>query len=394
VINLKELKARPIYGYLKWLTLAQAAAFQGWNALYTNFAVEVANISGRDNGVIQSIREIPGLLGLGVVALLLVFKETSLSSLSILLCGLGVIGAGWFPTFHGQIFWTLILSLGFHYFEAINQSLTLQHFKLIEAPLIISRLRSFNALGSLSMGLVILLFSVVLEKLDYRLLFGLAGSMAVVVGLWSFFHQPDSSNLPPQRRGLIFKKRYWLFYVLTGLSGARRQIFSVFAIFLLVKHFHFTLTQMSLLFFFNHVVNWFLNPYIGLAINRVGERKLLLAKYVLVLAICLTYVVCDNPILAAFLYVIDQLTFCFTISIRTFFQKISLPEDIAPSMAMGVTVNHIMAVTVPFLGGFLWMLDRRLPFLLGVFFALGSLIMAHFISKDLKDFSLASAGAR
>jgi hypothetical protein len=386
VINLKELKARPIYGYLKWLTLAQAAAFQGWNALYTNFAVEVAHISGRENGVIQSIREAPGLLGLGVVALLLLFKETTLSSLAILVCGLGVIGAGWFPTFHGQIFWTLALSFGFHYFEAVNQSLTLQHFKLHEAPLIISRLRSFTALGSMFMGLTILLFS----HLDYRILFGIAGSMAAVVGIWSFFHQPSSSNLPPQRRGLIFKKRYWLFYVLTGLSGARRQIFSVFAIFLLVEHFKFTLTQMSLLFFFNHTVNWFLNPYIGLAINRVGERKLLLCKYAGVLAICLAYVFCDSPILAAVLYVVDQISFCFTVSIRTFFQKIAHPDEIAPSMAMGVTVNHVMAVTVPFVGGFLWMMDRRLPFLLGVFFALGSLIMAHFISKDLsKDAELA-----
>jgi predicted MFS family arabinose efflux permease len=381
MIDLKELKARPIYGYLKYLTLGQAAAFQGWNALYANFAVEIARIDGRENGIIQSIRELPGLLSIGVALLLLFLRETTVTSMAILFCGLGVAATGWFPSFYGLIFWTLVLSFGFHYFEAVNQSLTLQYFKTIEAPLIISRLRSFTALGSFAMGLIILAFS----QLDFRILFGLAGLMAMTAAIWSFFHRPSPADLPKQRLGLILKKRYWLFYVLTSLSGARRQIFSVFSIFLLVDYFKFTLFQMSLLFLFNNAVNWVLNPYIGLAINRVGEKKLLLGKYAAVLAICLAYVFCEDPRLAAILYVLDQLSFCFTVSLRTFFQKIAAPEDIAPSMAMGVTFNHLVAVIVPFFGGVLWMIDRRLPFLMGVAFALGSLAMANFIRTEVGE---------
>jgi MFS family permease len=175
------------------------------------------------------------------------------------------------------------------------------------------------------------------------------------------------------------KKRYWLFYVLTSLSGARRQIFNVFAIFLLVEYFKFSLFQMSLLLLINNLVNWFLNPYIGLAINAVGEKKLLTIKYVAVLLLCLAYTVCDSAALAAVLYVIDQISFCFTVSIRTYFQKMADPKDIAPSMAMGVTVNHIVAVTVPFIGGFLWMLDRRIPFYMGAGLAIASLVMTRFI---------------
>ncbi|MDR1394982.1 MAG: MFS transporter [Deltaproteobacteria bacterium] len=381
--DISQLKARPIYAYLKYLTLAQAAAFLGWTALYTNFAVGAAGLNGQENGIVQSIREVPGLLSIGVVALLLIFRESTLSSLSILVCGLGVAAAGWFPTFEGQIVWTLVMSFGFHYFEAINQSLTLQYFSIIEAPLIISRLRSFTALGSLTMGLIISIFS----GLDFRILFGLAGSAAVIAGLWSFFNRPDPSGLPPQRRGLIFRKRYWLFYVLTGLSGARRQIFSVFAIFLLVEYFHFTLMQMSLLLLFNNLLSWILNPYIGLAINSFGEKRLLLFKYTGVFLICLAYVFCESAVLAAGLYIVDQISFCFTVSLRTYFQKIASPEDIAPSMATGVTVNHIVAVIVPFVGGMLWMIDRRIPFILGVFFALGSLVMTTFIQKDLRPHS-------
>ncbi|MDL2260463.1 MFS transporter [Deltaproteobacteria bacterium OttesenSCG-928-K17] len=367
-----EIKKRPIYVYLMVLTFAQAAAFLGWNALYTNFAVEVAGLNGQQNGIVQSIREVPGLLSVVVIAFLLLFKETTLTSLTVILCGLGVMITGHFPTFEGQLIWTFILSCGFHWFEATNQSLTLQHFSVTEAPLAISRLRSVTAMGSFTMGLIIVVLA---GRLDYRWLFMLAGSAAVAAGIWSFFHKPPSGDLPPQRRGMVLRKRYWLFYVLTCLSGARRQIFTVFAIFLLVERFHFSLFEMSLLLLLNNLINWLLNPYIGLAINAFGERRLLTVKYILVISVCLAYVFCPYAWLAAALYVVDQLLFCFTVSIRTYFQKIADPADIAPSMAVGVTVNHIAAVAVPFVGGLMWMADYRLPFALGAVLATISLLM-------------------
>jgi hypothetical protein len=372
----RSIRSRPIYTYLMVLTFAQAAAFLGWNALYTNFAVEMAKFDGFQNGIVQSVRELPGLLSVVVIALLLFVREVTLTSTAILICGLGVIFTGWFPTLEGQIIWTFILSCGFHWFEATNQSLTLQFFSVTEAPLAISRLRAVTALGSLAMGLMIVLLA---GRLTFQSLFFLAGSVAVVAAIWSFFHQPVFTGQTVQRRGVVLKKCYWLFYVLTCLSGARRQIFNVFAVFLLVKNFHFTLTDMSLLLLANNLINWVLNPYIGLAINAVGERRLLTAKYVVVLLVCLAYIWCSSAVLAAALYIVDQLLFCFTVSIRTYFQKIADPADIAPSMAMGVTINHIAAVAVPFVGGTLWMIDYRIPFIMGCGFAVLSLVMARLI---------------
>ncbi|MDR2300500.1 MAG: MFS transporter [Deltaproteobacteria bacterium] len=376
MVDFKELKKRPIYVYLMVLTFGQAAAFLGWNALYTNFAVEVAHLTGQENGIIQSVRELPGLISIGAVALLFLVSENTLCSLAVIVCGLGVMITGWFPSFWGQLVWTFTLSMGFHYFEAINQSLGLQYFTLEETPVVLSRLRAVTAMGSFSMGLIIVCLA---GRLDYRALFALAGSVAVIVGVWSIFRRPDRTGLPIQRRGVIVKRRYWLFYVLTSLSGARRQIFNVFAIFLLVEYFKFSLFQMSLLLLLNNLINWILNPYMGLAINAVGERKLLTIKYVAVFFLCLAYTVCDSAKLAAVLFVVDQISFCFTVSIRTYFQKVADPKDIAPSMALGVTVNHIVAVIVPFLGGVLWMVDRSIPFFMGAVFALASLVMTRFI---------------
>jgi hypothetical protein len=114
----------------------------------------------------------------------------------------------------------------------------------------------------------------------------------------------------------------------------------------------------------------------------VGEKRLLTFKYIAVIFMCFAYTVCNSAALASVLYVVDQISFCFTVSIRTYFQKMADPKDIAPSMAMGVTVNHIVAVVVPFVGGFLWMLDRRIPFYMGAGFALASLVMTRFIDYN------------
>ena len=372
----KVIGSTPIFRYLLVLTFAQAAAFLGWTALYTNFAVEMVGLDGAQNGIVQAVREIPGLLSIGVVALLLVMNEVSLTSLAILVCGLGVIITGWFPTFEWQIFWTLVLSFGFHYFEATNQSLTLQYFSKSEAPLVIGRLRAVTAAGSFMMGIIILVLS---NFLEYRWLFGIAGSFAVIAAIWAFFQNPTDKNLPPQRKGIVIKSRYWLFYALTVLSGARRQIFVVFSIFLLVNNFHFTLTQMSFFLLFSNLVNWVLNPLIGRAINAFGEKPLLTGKYAVVILLCYCYIVCDSAWVAALLYIVDQLLFGFTMSIRTFFQKIADAEDIAPSMALGVTINHIAAVAVPLVGGMLWMIDYRIPFAMGIGLSTLSLLMVQCI---------------
>lgn len=365
--------SRPMYLYLLTLTFVQASALLGWSALYTNFAVDAAGLTGQQNGIVHSVREVPGLLSVGVILLLLYMREVTLTSVAILVCGLGVAATGFFPSFEGLLIWTFILSLGFHYFEATNQSLTLQYFSIAEAPIVMGRLRAATAAGSFVMGGVIL-FAV--DYFSFRVLFCIAGSLAVCVGIWAMFQRPEKTALPPQRRGMVLRAKYWLFYLLTGLSGARRQIVMVFSAFLLVERFGFTIREMSLLLLGSHLINWILNPFIGRVINIVGEKPLLLGKYVCVIGICLGYVFCTQAWMVAVLYIFDQILFCFTISIRTFFQKIADREDIAPSMAVGVTVNHIAAVAVPLVGGWLWMIDHRIPFWMGVGFGVLSLCAA------------------
>jgi len=351
-----------MYRYLIMLTMASAVGLQAWLTLFNNFAVEVAGLEGKHVGVIQSVREIPGFLALLAIYVLLFIKEHRISAISILMLGLGLGMTGIFPSFYGLMVVTLISSFGFHYFETTNQSLTLQYFNVKESPWVFGRQYAIAAASNIGIGLFIYLISFVA---NYSQTYMIIGLFVIGVAVWSFCQHPEQRGLAPQRKRMILRKKYWLFYFLTFMAGARRQIFMAFAVFLMVKRFEFSIQEVTVLFVVNNVINYFVGPLIGKSINRFGERKVLSMEYASLIVVFLAYAFVDSRLIVAVLYILDHIFFGFSMAIRTYFQKMADPRDIAPSMAVGFTINHIAAVILPALGGMLWMLDYRIPFIAG-----------------------------
>ncbi|MDD2558565.1 MAG: MFS transporter [Desulfuromonadaceae bacterium] len=362
--------------FLLLLTIAAAAGLQGWMILFNNFAVDVAGLNGQQIGVIGSVREIPGLLALFVVYVLLIMREHRLAALSIVITGVGSILTGFMPSYAGLVLSTLVISFGFHYFETTNQSLTLQYFDKHRAPLVFGKLRSLSAAVNIVAGTVVFCLGFFFE---YKTIFILLGVFVIILGLWGFTQNPLDKHLPPQRQNMVLRRKYCLFYFLTFMSGARRQIFIAFAVFLLVKEFDCSVVQVAALFVVNNMVNYFLSPMIGRAIVHYGERKVLTLEYVSLVVVFVGYAWADSLALVMFLYIADHIFFNFAIAIRTYFQKIAAPEDIAPSMAVSFTINHLAAVVLPVIGGALWMIDYRIPFLAGAAMSAISLIAVQFI---------------
>jgi len=352
-------------------TAASVVGLQCWMILFNNFAVEIAGLDGFQVGVIGSVREIPGFLALLAVFVMLVIREHRLSALSVIFLGIGTALTGFFPSFIGLIITTLIMSFGFHYYETTNQSLTLQYFDNATSPLIFGRLRSLAAATSILVGLLLFLMGL---AFSYKVMFLLVGSLVAVAGIWGLLQDPTHRNLVPQHRKMILRRRYSLYYFLTFMAGARRQIFMAFSVYLLVKVFECTVTEITLLFVANNAVNFFLSPLIGRAIVRFGERRVLSIEYGGLIAIFLVYAFIDIKGVIVAMYILDHILFNFSIAIRTYFQKVADPQDIAPSMAVGFTINHIAAVVMPVIGGALWMVDYRIPFVVGAIFSMVSLL--------------------
>jgi Major Facilitator Superfamily len=367
---------RPMLHFLLVLTVASTLGMQGWSILFNNFAVEAVRLEGSQVGLIQSVREIPGLLSVLVVFVLLLLREHRLAALAIACLGVGVALTGFFPTLGGLLATTLFMSFGFHYFETCNNSLTLQYFTTAATPAVYGRIRSLAAISSIASGGLIWFLG---GFMNYRGMYLVVGGIVAALGLWALFRDPTHREIVPQRRRMILRRRYGLYYFLTFLSGARRQIHVTFSLFLLVKLFHFSVREMTLLFIVNNAINYFLNPLIGRAIVAFGERRILSVEYCGIFCVFLGYAFTSSRMVAASLYILDFILFNFAVALNTYFQKNADPADIAPSMAVSFTINHIAAVVLPVLGGLLWMVDYRIPFIAGSCLALVALGAAQFI---------------
>jgi hypothetical protein len=360
-----------MYTFLMVLTISSTIGMQAWTTLFNNFAVEAAGLKGDHIGMIQSVREIPGFLSLLAVFVMLVIKEHHLSALSILTLGIGIAVTGFFPSYTGLLATTLIMSFGFHYYETTNQSLTLQYFDKQVSPWVFGKLRSVAAASNIGIGLAIYGLAFFLS---YAQMYLGIGCLIILAAIWGLTRNPVDRNLVPQWKKMIFRKKYWLYYFLTFMAGARRQIFMAFAVLLLVEKFDYTIQQITLLFVINNTINYFLSPMIGRGIIRLGERRVLSLEYASLLFIFVAYAFCTSKLLVALLYILDHIFFNFAIAIRTYFQKIGDTRDIAPSMAVGFTINHIAAVFLPALGGLAWMVNYRIPFLCGAGLSVISLL--------------------
>ncbi len=374
---------RDMFVFLLLLNLAVYISFQSWSTIFNNFAVEKASLDGFYMGLTQSVREIPGFLSLLVILAIVVLPEHKLAVVSLIVLGLGIAVTGFLPSTTGVIISTLIMSFGFHFFETVNQSLTLQYFNKLETPLVLSRLRSVAAGGNIAAGILVI---ILLKFLEYKYIFLLTGLLAVAAGIYCLKLNPIDSSLPVQKKKLQLKAKYWLYYALTFLSGARRQVFTAFSVFLMVEKFGFSTKEIAYLFIINNLTNFFFNPVIGKMVNKYGERRLLSIEYSTLTIVFIGYAFTESKLLVALLYIIDNLVYSFVISIRTFYQKIAEPEDFANGSAMGFTINHIAAVFIPFAGGLLWMVDRKIPFLAAALLAFMSLVLAQFIPSELRKY--------
>ena len=377
---LSKFRDRP-----EFLLLLTAAAvplsFATWQALLNNFAIERAAFTGAEMGILQSLREVPGFLAFLVVFLLFLCREQTIAYVSLLLLGVGTLVTGWFPSVIGLYVTTVVMSLGFHYFETVHSSLCLQWIDKDKAPELLGRVIAVGAFTSIVVyGFIWITFEVL--AIDFSLVYLLGGGATVVIGFvcWLLFQQfPVTVK---QNRQMVLRRRYWLYYALTFLSGARRQIFIVFAGFLMVEKFGFDVATISILFLVNAVLTMLFAARLGRLIGNIGERRILIFEYVGLTIVFTAYAFVNNAGIAAGLYIIDHFFFALAIAIRTYFQKIADPADIAATAGVGFTINHIAAVVLPAVLGFLWLISPSAVFLVGSALAVLSMLLSFNVPEN------------
>ena len=381
-ITLEQSRALPFWRrpvtLLFLMAIAMPVAFNTWSALLNNFVIEVASFDGADIGVLHTLREIPGFLAFLVIFLLIFMREQVLGLLSLALLGAATAVTAWFPTLQGILVITVLSSIGFHYFETVAQSLQLQWLSKERAPQMLGWLVATGSAATLVVyGVIVVLWEPL--NLSYNAVYMAAGGFTVLVALFCLFAIPQFDGPTPQNKKMVLRRRYWLYYALQFMAGARRQIFVVFAGFMMVERFGFEVHHLTGLYLINLLVNMVAAPMLGRFVSRFGERRTLIFEYAGLATVFALYG--WGVMLAAALYVVDHILFALALALKTYFQKIADPADIAPTAAVAFTINHIAAVFLPVLLGLLWVASPAMVFALAALMALVSLMLSLMIPR-------------
>lgn len=375
----KLLQDRKTLLYL--LTIGNTIAFVTWQVMLNNFAVEHASFSGEEIGILQSLREVPGFLAFTAILVMIFIRQQTFAILALLTLGIGTAITAFYPTALWLYFSTVVMSIGFHYLETLQNSLSLQWLSKDEAPRVLGKLLSARALCNFAI-LGTLYIYLMFFAANYNFIYMLAGSTAVAIGLFCWIAIPHFEDSVVQKKTLFLRKKYWLYYLLTFFAGARRQIFVVFAGFLLVEKFNFPVEDVVMLTLVNAALTFYLAPKIGRLISFIGERRALTLEYIGLIVIFVSYAFVDTIEFAIILYLLDHVFFAMAIAIKTYFQKIADPADIAATSSISFTINHIAAVVLPAALGLLWVINHSAVFLVGAGIACASLTLSQLIPDN------------
>jgi predicted MFS family arabinose efflux permease len=379
---------------LSYLVVANFLLFFGfriWQTSINNFAVEDLGIGALDVGWMQSLREIPGLTGFLLGFLAIYLSEVRIMALSVILLGGGLFLSGQANELPFLLMSVIVMSFGFHMFYPSSNSIVLMAVDKENAPKTLGQLSSLGAGAALIATAVVYFLA---EPLGFRTLFMITGALVVVGGFFLLLLGKAQKGLP-ERRKVIFRKKYWLYYVLSFLMGSRRHIFTTFAIFLLVQKFEISVQTTAILFSVNSVMNIFTYQFIGRMVGRLGERLMLSVAFSILIFIFLGYAFVTSLIVLFVLFVLDNMLFGFNLSLTTYFQKIAVTqEEITSNVAAQQTINHISAVIVPVIGGAAWELfGSQMPFLVGVGIVVISLVLVQFMKVPEMTIPVGDAAA-
>jgi predicted MFS family arabinose efflux permease len=318
-------------------------------AVFQNFISERLGVVPSQLGILESLREVPGLLTAFVASALVAFAEPRLAMGALALSAIGIAATGQAPSFVVLVAFSVTWSVGMHLWFALQPSLTMSLTLRDGAGRGLGRMQRFVALANL---LALALVTGIGNRLDYALWFLIAGQAILFGALICRGISPDIGSTSRPR--LSFHPRFRLYYLLTMLEGCRRQIFITFATYALVREYHTPVTVIGALMFVNHTVTLLGAPIVGAWTDRLGERRMLTVYYVAVAVIFAGYATVHNPHGLYVLYCLDSLFFLFSVGLTTYLRRIAGSEDLTSSLMMGLTFNHVAAVAVPIAGGLVW----------------------------------------
>jgi len=362
------------------MSAAFGFAMNGHNNLVTNYFDEVLHFAGPQFGYITAVREVGGFILILLTALLyrVSLQRVTAGALVVLATGIGLFSLS--VDFWTVVPWTLITSFGFHTVLQTQYSLGMSLTTEARSGAILGRMAAFGQAGTfVAFLMVFMLFR--FRWLSYRPTFIILGAVAAI-GALAIIRFPHLHDGQPRKAGLsrariVFRRDYRYYYWLNLLDGARQQVFFSFGLWVLVNRFGLSVAEISIVLLAVTFAAMVSASRMGRWIDRHGERRSLSLLNLAYVVALVGYALAWNVVAACVFYLIYAVIAPLSsIGASTYLRKIAIPEDVAPSLAMGVTILHATAIAVPVMAGFILnFVGYRIPFFIACGFALATFLV-------------------
>ncbi|MDR3691489.1 MAG: hypothetical protein P4L46_19065 [Fimbriimonas sp.] len=361
------------------LTFLFGFGFQLYGGPFQNFLKDVLHANEITLGGLESMREIPGLLAALMAGTLVAFAESRIAALGLVVAGIGIAVSGRVHTFWSLVAITVGWSVGFHLWSTVQSAIILTLARGKEGGRHLGRMSAVSAVATIGgLGFAYVL-SMLFKHMSYDVFFVTGGLSIVTAGYLCSRLSTHAEGGPRSR--IVFRREYGLYYILTFLEGCRRQIFSIFASFALIIVYGVPVQHMLLLQLVNSVLIALTAPRIGKLVDKIGEKGPLTFYSIGLILVFLGYSTFQNVGALYALFLLDNILFSFGVGFTVYLHRIVRPGEMTPCLAMGTTMNHIAAVTVPIGGAILWKSTNnyQYPFWVGVAIACVSWFAMRFL---------------
>jgi MFS family permease len=351
-------------------------------AMNVNYLHELLRASSWQQGYLEAIRETCGVLSFFMIAFLVGRSEPKVAAIMLALMGCGLAAYRWIVVIPQVIVFSLIWSFGFHIWAPLGSSMQLALARRGREGQTMGLFSSVGALGVL-LGLSLVYVLKVFAGFGMREIFLVGGALAGLAAL-PLLWVPEIRAKKIDRISIraAVTGRYRLYCSLELLDGMRRQIFLLFAVLVLVREHGVQVQNIAALMFVNQVLCIALAPLAGRLVDRVGERPVLMAYFLSIATVFIMYARAMAVETMFVIYVIDNVLFVLKVAMPTYVNRIAPRKERTQVLALGTTMNHIGAVTLPLAGGAMYaLLGYRVPFYCGACVALISFLLARRIPR-------------
>ncbi len=351
--------------------------------IFNNFLSDIYHLSADARGAVEFPREMPGVFIMVVLGVFSFLGDIRMASIGMLLAALGMLGLGMFsPTYATMLIWMMILSLGTHIVIPLNPGIGMSLSKKESFGARLGRFNAYNLAATIiGYGIVWLGFKHL--NFTYQIAFVIAAVFYVIAAFVLGFMNPKKPEV--KKAKFVFRKKYILYYAMSVVNGARKQIFMTFAPWVLIQVYHLDPPLFAILGVVISVVGILTRTIIGKAIDIKGERFVLTAEALILIVICVGYAFAADflpvsiaVVIVSACYIIDNSLNAVGMARSTYVKKIAVqPDDVTPTLSAGTSYDHVIAMSIPFFGGLLWAsMGYKYVFIAASVIALINLFMA------------------